>query len=113
MERDLDLIRLLLLDLEGKKVDLSAFDAAQINYHKQLLLDARLAEGNVYRRLGDPTGHVVLQRLTPNGHDYLDATRDDTVWAKVKREVVKRGGELSFTVIKTIAIQIATGQIRI
>ena len=113
MERDLDLIRLLLLELEGKQVDMSAYDAAQINYHKQLLLDAHLAEGSVSHRLGDPTGYVILKRLTSNGHDYLDAIRDDTLWAKVKRELTKRGGDLTFTAIKAIAIQVVTGQIQI
>lgn len=113
MERDLDLIRLLLLELEGKLVDLEGFDPVQINYHKQLLLDAHLAEGDVFRRLGDPTGYVNLKRLTSSGHDYLDAIRDDTLWAKVKRELAKRGGDLTFTAIKAIAIQVVTGQIQI
>jgi hypothetical protein len=31
-------------------------------------------------------------RLTSKGHDYLDAIRDDTVWAKLKAKFLAAGG---------------------
>jgi hypothetical protein len=48
MRRDLDLIRLILLDLEGESsVDLSSYSANQVNFHKALIKEGGLAEGIV------------------------------------------------------------------
>ncbi|NBK26280.1 MAG: DUF2513 domain-containing protein, partial [Spirochaetia bacterium] len=60
MRRDMDLIRLILLDVEGEeKPDLSGYTQEQITYHKYLLIDADLAEGNpVKRRTPD---HALLR----------------------------------------------------
>lgn len=49
MKRDMDLIRLILLKLEGKEnvnSDLAEYTKNQVNYHKALLLEAGLAEGS-------------------------------------------------------------------
>lgn len=45
MKRDLDLIRLLLINQEGKeKVDLSQYTEDQIRYHQALLINAHFVE---------------------------------------------------------------------
>jgi hypothetical protein len=47
------------------------------------------------------SGQVVgarIQRLTNLGHDFLDASRSDTVWAKFKQAVGKVGGSISIPV---------------
>lgn len=46
MKRDMDLVRLLILEVEGEEeVNLSGYTDEQKLYHKYLLIDAGLAEG--------------------------------------------------------------------
>ena len=108
MERDWDLIRHLLLEIEKKQdtrpVDLTieSHPASTVTYHLELLAAAGLIEG--IRTAGDayyPRG------LTWQGHDFLDAIRDETVWNKTKRIMKEKVGSLSFDVLKTLASSVA------
>lgn len=106
MKRDMKLIRLLLLGLAGETVNLEQYNREQILYHKNLLLDGELAKGNAL--LGDgKLQSVVLTDLTWEGHDFLDAIRNDNVWNKTIQSLGKIGGDASFTVIKSVAAAIA------
>ena len=73
MKRDMELIRIILLDAEGEtEVDLSPYSQDQIYYHTQLLYDRGFLEGTA--GLG---GNFYAESLTWEGHDFLDAARDD------------------------------------
>lgn len=100
MKRDIDLIKLLLRDVEGEepKPDLSSYSAEQILYHYELMEEAGLVVAQFSR---GNTGEVLearINRLTNLGHDFLDASRSDTVWAKFKQAVGKVGGSISIPV---------------
>jgi len=95
MKRDFELIRDLLLDIEGEKVDLSLFTEDQILYHKALLLEAGLAEGPkpLYssREFSEIPVKVLIKKFTWDGHDFLDGIRDQDRWQKVKNGSKKLG----------------------
>jgi hypothetical protein len=100
MKRDIDLIKLLLREVEGEepKPDLSSYSEPQILYHYGLMEEAGLIVAGLVR---GGSGQVVgarIQRLTNLGHDFLDASRSDTVWAKFKQAVGKVGGSISIPV---------------
>ena len=89
MRRDFDLIRLLLQQIEGVENvdDLSNYTDAQQLYHSCLLIEGGLVHGNIMvGQNGDPVGTRV-SRLTWDGHEFLDITRDPSVWSKVKGAV--------------------------
>jgi hypothetical protein len=84
MKRDMNLIRLLLLETEGEepKPDLSPYNDAQRIYHSALLIEAGLVDGQIIQDSdGQPAATVTL-RLTWAGHEFLDAARNDTIWHK-------------------------------
>lgn len=86
MRRDFDLIRLLLQQIEGVEnvEDLSKYTDAEQLYHSCLLIEAGLVHGiTIAGQNGDPTSTRV-SRLTWAGHEFLDMTRDPTLWSKVK-----------------------------
>jgi hypothetical protein len=103
MKRNMDLIRLLLLRSEGDeaaRVACEQFSLEERGYHVQLLIDAKLIEGEAIR---GPEGHfigAVVARLTWAGHDFLESVRDDTLWAKAKKYVLKPGVSWSFDLLK-------------
>lgn len=110
MRRNDDLIRTLMLHLESASqyvndnVVIDGFTRDEVAYHLALILKAGYAEGPQLRYSStgsDPTLPlaVVVTRLSPAGHDFIAALRDDTVWAKVKERLTKAGGSASLEVI--------------
>lgn len=108
----MDLTRKILLAIEDSptvrrpvKTELDNYDPEQISYHVMLLTKANLIEAHdISTRQAFRWNPV---RLTWEGHEFLDATRDETRWKKVKKIVSEKGGSLPFDVIKALAVQLA------
>lgn len=114
MKRDMDLVRDILRaieNLEDSTFDAKTFDhlshpPAVINYHLGLLVDARLAEGTCDQLIGRPPDWYVT-RLTWEGHEFLDAARNDTIWAKAKKKTLDATGGISLSLLKEVLFQLA------
>ena len=107
MKRDMNLIRLLLLETEGEdpKPDLSAYSEDQRLYHSALLIEAELVHGIINTdHMGQPAATVVM-RLTWAGHEFLDAARNDTIWKKATEQIKKSGVDVTITLLKDILNQ--------
>jgi len=104
MRRDFELIRLLLLELEGEEsIDLSSYSADQMNYHKALIKEAGFAEGNIHypsTHRTDVPDRAILKRLTWDGHEFLDKAKNEKVWNKAKALIKERGVSLSLDALK-------------
>jgi hypothetical protein len=104
MRRDFDLTRALLLDVEGETdIDLSTYSDEQVRYHKALLIDAGLAEGNVHyssREFTEVPDRVLIRKLTWNGHEFLDQAKPPATWQRAKEYVANKGLELTFDTAK-------------
>ena len=103
MKRDMDLIRTLLLEIESwppgarvpsTRIVIAPYTEEQIRYHAELLHDAGFIGGvlAVHRASGERP--AIVGRLTWHGHEFVDATRSDIVWAAVKQraDTVEHGG---------------------
>jgi hypothetical protein len=105
MRRDMDLVRSILLNLEGEeKVDLTAFTQEQVGYHSYLVMSSGLAYGADVTGLGDEHPSAILTGLTWEGHDFLDAARSETIWKKVMNKVKDSTGTVAFEVLKALLI---------
>ncbi len=102
MKRDDDYIRELLLEFEAHD-DWLVLAPQTLNptpeersrqYHIMLLADAGFATN-----VGQET-----YRLTKAGHDYLDAVRDEGIWAKTKAAVAETGGNATLEIVKKVAL---------
>src|SRR5438067_163459 len=102
MKRDMDLIRLLLLRSAGDEDALrlaEQYSVPERAYHVALLKDAGFVEAAISRdQHGLPSGAVVM-RLTWQGHDFLDAMRDDNIWKKAKEKILKPGVSWTFSIL--------------
>lgn len=100
MKRDMDLIREMLIRLEEGDMNSSPFTdlksqgytSEQLRYHAWLLMDAGLAEGADATHSGSAHREAILNGLTWNGHEFLDAARDAGRWAKAKTMLSAIGG---------------------
>lgn len=117
LERDMDLIRELLLKMEAGQThfntlssstaralmiqvddDVSDEDAQKLAYHLDLLEQAGLVEFGFRSGSGD----VLVEALTWKGHDFLDSVRDTEVWANTKAGANAVGG-VTFDLITALA----------
>jgi hypothetical protein len=91
--------------IEGQIPDIKDFSNDEILYAIELMVDAKLIE---VERHSDHSGKFIRPiRLTWEGHEFLDAARDDTRWNKAKDIVKEKGGSLTFDVIKAVLVQLA------
>lgn len=79
-----------------------------MNFHKALLIDRGLIEGSVkYSSTGqeprDIPDHVLIKRMTWEGHNFIDAIATDTKWNKVKTFLLEAGKDLTIETIKIAA----------
>ena len=112
MKRDLDLVRAILLLVEEKEdCRAKVFAAGQATdaelYHVQLLLDAELL-----KEVGTVRSSQKRKvQLTWQGHDYLDAVRDDQVWNRTKEAIRETSGSTALELVKLVAIGFAKTKI--
>lgn len=103
MVRDFDLIRKIMLDVQSGPADQpqctlhfdGEYDQATVDAHVSLLIDAGLLTGKVLRGSGRIL-HAVVTGMTWEGHDFIDAAKDETLWAKAKTNVLKPAAAITF-----------------
>ena len=91
MKRDFDIIRLLLIEKETEEQseELKKYPEKEILYNAKLAIDAGLIEGEALEGGDCEIVSAVLIRLTWQGHDFLDASRDETIWKKAREKFMK------------------------
>jgi hypothetical protein len=112
MKRDMDLIRQILLkieehpyDLDWVELELEGYSPREISYHVMLLAQASLIEADNLSTFGDPQWEA--KSLTWQGHEFLEAAKDESRWNKAKKLVKEKGGGMIFEVLKTSLIELA------
>lgn len=113
MKRDMDLVRQLLIQLEtdGYVAGLPGRTAQEMAYHIALLEDAGLVTQEIYSNLFLNDSMLDGIRITWAGHEFMDASRNASVWEKAKKIALEKTGGLSYEVIKTILVQLAKSAI--
>ncbi len=100
MKRDMDLIRLLLLEVgDVKEVDLSSYTNDQILYHSALLIESKYCRGFVLRGNDGQLHGANIIALKWKGHNLLDAGRDEEIWEKVKEKISIAGGAYTMGIL--------------
>ena len=117
MKRDMDLARQILLAIEERsndsKFSLTTEESEKqtlLNYHIGLLSDAHLIQATRSTYLNG-SKNWYIEGLTWQGHDFLEAVKNETIWQKTKKFIRDRGGAVTFEVAKTVATQLALKQV--
>jgi hypothetical protein len=114
MKRNMDLIRLLLLQLEGEeKPILADYTKEQILYHKRLLIEAGLAHGKIMEDGEGKPAAVAITRLSWEGHEFLDAARNQSLWNKAKEMISKVSVSVTFPIVKDLLTALLKEQLSI
>lgn len=112
MTRDLDLIRKILIEAELKDSPsgwiipkIEGYSADEVSYHTNLLMQANLIDGI---NLTTADGYVFgIRNLTWEGHEFIEAARNDKTWAKAKQKLGSKFFSVSFELIKEVLTSLA------
>lgn len=120
MKRDWDMIRKILTQLEEhsssegcvRLSDFSENEAASIAYNMELLIEAKIVNGQMSEEITLEPQDFFAERLTWEGHEFLDSIRNDSIWEKTKREFSKNGLSMTFDLIKAVASGLASSLVK-
>jgi hypothetical protein len=107
MKRDMELVRKILILMstseQGPHTDwqseLPDYTAEQIFHHAHLMSQGGLIDVDDASSMDDLLPMALPLSITWNGHEFLDATRDPTLWEQARTTVLKPAGGVAFTVL--------------
>lgn len=122
MQRDLDLVRTILLTVEAapagatvrnSDIQPEGVEPIVVSKHIELLLDAGFLNAIVSKTMAPTTRprQCIITELTWSGHDYLDSVKNEQVWSQTKKALVKVGGTAGFEIVKQLAGSILKQQL--
>ena len=115
MKRDMDLVREILIAIECSEDGNLNFDALeyerqQVYLHIELMKEHGLVDAVIIPDDDGPEHEILMckiERLTWDGHDFLDKIRDESIWEQAKRKCLDGTGGLSFELFKDCLVYVA------
>ena len=101
MKRDMELVRLLLLEAESGETPpvISDYSEEQQMYHLLIMEEAGLVVARFMRGNSNEVIGSTTERLTWAGHDFLDATRDSKIWKMARDHFFKPAVSWTFPIL--------------
>lgn len=124
MKRNMDLVRDIMIEIEeksslerdglrsGELIDVGRkYDTENILWHCELLIEAGFVKGKSLRTMGG-LQEVIIQSLSWDGTEFLDAIRRKTVWERTKERMGSSSAPLKVIerVAGEILMKMATGE---
>lgn len=119
MKRDLELIKKILLKVEEhdstsviQKLSIEDHDQELINYQIHLMDQANLVNAEIIRVGANEIADAEILEMTWNGHEFLDAAKNETIWKKTKELIKEHGGSVPFEVLQSLLKQVALSLVK-
>jgi hypothetical protein len=112
MKRDMDLVRQIMLNVEGMPVGppiqyrVGEVEDRVLLAHMEMLISAGLVAGKISHSLGARGDVIIISGLTWEGHEWLETVRRDEVWEQVKNVLEEQGGAMTYELTKALASQL-------
>jgi hypothetical protein len=125
MKRNMELIRELLQAIEASEIS-TVLPSSQLNlktdwtsrercYNLNLMVGAGFLDASPLKT-GAGVQDFLIKSMTWQGHDFLDSTRDESIWKTVKETLVKKGLSLegvAFNVLTQVISAVAKNHINL
>ncbi|MEQ8503865.1 MAG: DUF2513 domain-containing protein [Rhodospirillales bacterium] len=115
MKRDMELVRKILIDVQSRTdtiprgLIIDGYDDAVVARHAEMLVESGLLKGNVSPRSSDtPYPTVIVQELSWEGHDFVDALETEGVWKTITSKF--SAGEIAsmpLSILKNVGMKLA------
>ena len=110
MKRNMDLVRLILLEIENiyrstaiYNLTIDGYDAEMIAYHCKIIHEAGLISDYKAQYADNKLYGFGVGSITWDGNDFLDKIRDDSQWKKIKDAITEKGLPMVIETIKLVA----------
>ena len=116
MKRDMDLIREILLTIESMEakyeyLNVPDYPVDLVNHHVDLLISAGLVYANMNSTFGG-SAKPIVESLSWEGYDLLDAIRNESIWTKTEDFVKERDLQgIPIELLKSVATEFAKQQL--
>ena len=116
MKRDMDLVREILLTIESMEtryehLNVPDYPVDSVNHHLDLLISAGIVNGEMNWTFGGPATPIV-ESLSWEGYDFLDAIRNESIWSKTKDFMKERDLQgIPIELLKAVATDFAKQQL--
>lgn len=104
MKRDMDLIRNILLELEGQPAGerwaakpMNGYAMPDVVEHVKLAHDAHLVDARFVQ-----SQHAMVLRMLNEGYDFLEASKQQGLWELAKQKLISAGLPLTLDALKTV-----------
>jgi hypothetical protein len=115
MKRDMDLVRSIVLAIEEapngyapNPLDVPGHTEEEIGYHVHIMMEAGLVRAHDVTSMGDSSPQAIASSLTWAGHEFADASRDDSRWSTAKDLAVKKAGSVTVEVLTKLLSSLMT-----
>jgi Hypothetical protein (DUF2513) len=109
MQRNMDLARAVLLELEKcpfkggwHNISVEGQSEEDVSYHISLLYETGFIDAIDLTTMGSPHPEWKAKTITWEGHEFLDASRDNTRWERAKVVIKEKGGALTLEALKLV-----------
>jgi hypothetical protein len=119
MKRDLDLVRQLLLQIEGlpagppAQYRMSEIEDPVLLAHFELVIASGLVNGKISRSQSSRGDVISISGLTWEGHEWIEMVRRQSVWNETKSMLLDRGGALTYELTKAAASRILRARLEV
>ena len=109
MKRDLDLVRQLLLQIEGlpagppAQYRTSEIEDPVLLAHFELVIASGLVNGKISRSQSSRGDVISISGLTWEGHEWIEMVRSQSVWNATKSMLIDSGAALTYELTKVAA----------
>ena len=117
MKRDMELVRQILFEVEKKEDPIEPLDPKidgkselEISYHVMLASDAGLIKALDRTAIG--VFRWSASFLTWDGHEFLDAARDEALWKEAKSMAENAAEAVAFDVLKKTLLELSEQRIK-
>ena len=108
----MNLVREILLAVEAREhgmgaaeLNIEGHSQEEIGYHVYLMGKAGLLVVVETTHLGSQSPEAIASGLTWQGHDFLEAARDPSIWKKTLDMIRDKGAALTFEIVKAVLVQ--------
>ncbi len=87
------------------RAKIEGYDTKIMAQHAQILDDAGLIVAKIEESDNYGITDAFIYRLTWDGHEFLDAARNDTIWKNTLKQVKEKAGSVTFELLKTLLVE--------
>ncbi len=105
----MELVRKILLAIESheagffrNELEIEGYTEEKVGYHVYLMMEAGLVNGVDETVMTSTSPSAIATGLTWEGHEFIDAARNETIWKTAMQKVQSIGGSVTIAVLTAL-----------